>query len=552
MKKIKSHLCFHWHWYFLGLLVLLFGGMIASQNSSGIGQCDKLMGEGEGKYWCFKLWKKGTIFSFNPTPNILRNKLILGKYYTITNKNDEGTFFMPTKTATEWNRFICAAGDGNDDTLVSDPELTNLAPNEIPNCTDYGDFPNTTGRNNSDKLNVDIVIERCDAGLYRAADFCLSVGVGYYSPDNDDNQYFCTNKPSSSAYIGTGNSSSNCSWACNTDYYKSGNSCAAVGTGYYSPNLNNSRSSCTTKPSNSAYTSDGNGRNNCSWACNTDYYKSGNSCAAVGIGYYSPNLNNSRSSCTTKPSNSAYTSDGNGSNNCSWACDTDYYKSGSSCVAVGTGYYSPNLNNSRLSCTTKPSNSAYTSDGNGRNNCSWACNTDYYKSGNSCAAVGTGYYSPNKDNSRPSCTTKPSNSAYTSDGNGRNNCSWACDTDYYKSGNSCVAVGIGYYSPNLNNSRPSCTTKSSNSVYTSDGNGRNNCSWACNTDYYKSGNSCAAVGIGYYSPNRNNSRSSCTTKPSNSAYTSDGNGSNNCSWACDTDYYKSGNSCAGDCKLNSV
>ena len=543
MKKIKSHLCFHWHWYFLGLLVLLFGGMIASQNSSGIGQCDKLMGEGEGKYWCFKLWKKGTISLDKPTPNILRNKLILGKYYTITNNNDEGTFFMPTKTATEWNRFICAAGDGNDDTLVSDPELTNLAPNEIPNCTDYGDFPNTTGRNEN-ILNVDIVIERCDAGLYRAADFCLSVGVGYYSPDNDDNQYFCTNKPSSSAYIGTGNSSSNCSWACNTDYYKNGNSCAAVGTGYYSPNKDNSRYSCTNRPSNSAYTSDGNGSNNCSWACNTDYYKSGNSCVAVGTGYYSPNRNNSRPSCTTKPSNSAYTSDGNGRNNCSWACNTDYYKSGSSCVAVGTGYYSPNRNNSRYSCTTKPSNSAYTSDGNGRNNCSWACNTDYYKSGNSCVAVGIGYYSPNRNNSRSSCTTKPSNSAYTSDGNGSNNCSWACDTDYYKSGSSCVAVGIGYYSPNRNNSRSSCTTKPSNSAYTSDGNGSNNCSWACNTDYYKSGNSCAAVGTGYYSPNLNNSRPSCTNKPSSSAYISDGNGRNNCSWACDTDYYKSGNSCA--------
>ena len=352
------------------------------------------------------------------------------------------------------------------------------------------------------------------------------------------------NKPSSSAYIGTGNSSSNCSWACDTDYYKNGNSCAAVGTGYYSPNKDNSRSSCTNKPSNSAYTSDGNGSNNCSWACDTDYYKSGNSCAAVGTGYYSPNKDNSRYSCTNRPSNSAYTSDGNGSNNCSWACNTDYYKSGNSCAAVGTGYYSPNKDNSRYSCTNRPSNSAYTSDGNGSNNCSWACNTDYYKSGNSCAAVGTGYYSPNRNNSRSSCTTKPSNSAYTSDGNGSNNCSWACNTDYYKSGNSCAAVGTGYYSPNRNNSRSSCTNKPSSSAYTSDGNGRNNCSWACDTDYYKSGNSCAAVGTGYYSPNRNNSKYSCTTKPSNSAYTSDGNGSNNCSWACDSEYpLKMGNNC---------
>ena len=579
-----------------------------------------------------------------------------------------------------------------------------------------------------------IVAWACNTDYYKSGNSCAAVGTGYYSPNLNNSRPSCTTKPSNSAYTSDGNGSNNCSWACDTDYYKSGSSCAAVGTGYYSPNRNNSRSSCTTKPSNSAYTSDGNGSNNCSWACNTDYYKSGSSCAAVGTGYYSPNRNNSRSSCTTKPSNSAYTSDGNGSNNCSWACNTDYYKSGNSCVAVGIGYYSPNLNNSRYSCTTKPSNSAYTSDGNGRNNCSWACNTDYYKSGNSCAAVGTGYYSPNLNNSRSSCTTKPSNSAYTSDGNGSNNCSWACDseyplkmgnncfsmacgagsyrkerisstnggacvdnersiyvnpnndysspfnplrvcssvdneahcrsqrncrwlsnfrhishdcspvetgyyspgnnnnrysctnkpsnsvytgnsyssnncswacnsgytergnscvrnatactnkpanstytdngmstnnscywacnsgytesgnscvqnkcgTDYYRpsSSSSCTAVGTGYYSSSNSDSRSSCTNRLSYSTYTSDGNGRNNCTWACYTDYYKSGNSCAAVGTGYYSPNRNNSRSSCTTKPSSSAYTSDGNGRNNCSWACNTDYYKSGNSCA--------
>ena len=68
MKKIKSHLCFHWHWYFLGLVVLLFGGMVASQNSSESGQCNRQMGEGiERRFWCFKLWKKGTKDDFgNP------------------------------------------------------------------------------------------------------------------------------------------------------------------------------------------------------------------------------------------------------------------------------------------------------------------------------------------------------------------------------------------------------------------------------------------------------------------------------------------------------
>ncbi|GAB5388538.1 MAG: hypothetical protein Alpg2KO_15060 [Alphaproteobacteria bacterium] len=398
----------------------------------------------------------------------------------------------------------------------------------------------------------------CVTDRYKSGSSCAAVGTGYYSANNNNSRVACTNKPSGSNYTSDGNGSNNCSWACQTDRYLSGGSCAAVGTGYYSANNNNSRVACTNKPSGSNYTSDGNGSNACSWACQTDRYLSGGSCAAVGTGYYSPNNNNSRTACSNKPSNSSYTSDGNGSNSCGWSCASGYVKSGSSCVqacgtdqywngsscsAVGTGYYSPASNNTRYACSNKPSNSNYTSDGNGSNSCGWGCTTDRYKSGSSCVAVGTGYYSPNSNNTRYACSTKPSGSNYTSDGNGSNNCSWACQTDRYKSGSSCPAVGTGYYSPNNNNSRIACTNKPSYSNYTSDGNGSNSCSWACTTDRYKSGSSCLAVGTGYYSPNNNNTRYSCSNKPSNSGYTSDGNGSNSCSWSCNSGYTQSGSSC---------
>ena len=150
----------------------------------------------------------------------------------------------------------------------------------------------------------------------------------------------------------------------------SGTSCVAVGTGYYSPAINNTRTACTNKPANSVYTSDGNGTNNCSWSCAAGYYLSGSICSACpidtyrttsgatsvsqclgcSIGQYSVIGSSSCSSCTNKPANSTYTSDGNGTNNCSWTCNPGYYKNGTSCPAPSSGYCS-SLNGSTCSGT---------------------------------------------------------------------------------------------------------------------------------------------------------------------------------------------------------
>ena len=104
-------------------------------------------------------------------------------------------------------------------------------------------------------------------------------------------------------------------------------------------------------------------------------------------------------------------------------CGTDLYKSGSSCISVGNGYYSPNDNDNRYSCSTKPSNSYYNSDGNGGNACSWSCSSGYYKSGNSCIAYnpggggygssGTTYSGTWQTTSAPTCSTSCGQSATT-------------------------------------------------------------------------------------------------------------------------------------------
>jgi len=536
-------------------------------------------------------------------------------------------------------------------------DIRNIACSNAPSNANY-----TSDGNGSNNCSW-----ACQTDRYLNGGNCSAVGTGYYSPNNNNTRTACSNRPSNSSYTSDGNGGNNCAWSCNSGYVQSGNSCvpiingscgsghnsctagslnntsdnstrnlwecvgsntgstascsfgcptdqhdtdrngtcANVGNGRYSPNNDIRNLACSNAPSNANYTSDGNGSNNCSWACRTDYYLSGGNCVAVGTGYYSPNNNNSRTACSNRPSNSSYTSDGNGGNSCAWSCNSGYTQSGNSCVPiisgvcgsgfnscsagglsnisdtstqnrwqctgsnggstatctqgcptdqhdtdrngscanVGNGRYSPNNDIRNIACNNAPSNANYTSDGNGGNNCNWGCQTDRYLSGGNCVAVGNGYYSPNSNNTRYSCSGRPSNANWTSDGNGGNNCSWACQTDRYLSGGNCVAVGNGYYSPNSNNTRYSCSGRPSNANWTSDGNGGNNCSWACQTDRYLSGGNCVAVGNGYYSPNSNNTRYSCTNKPSNSSYTSDGNGGNNCSWSCNSGYTRSGNSC---------
>ncbi|MGN0929843.1 MAG: hypothetical protein ACI4N3_04345 [Alphaproteobacteria bacterium] len=58
--------------------------------------------------------------------------------------------------------------------------------------------------------------------------------------------------------------------------------------------------------------------------------------------------------CSNKPANSSYTSSGNGSNNCSWSCNSGYTKKGNNC------------------CANPPANATLNA-----NNCGWSCNAGY-------------------------------------------------------------------------------------------------------------------------------------------------------------------------------
>lgn len=253
--------------------------------------------------------------------------------------------------------------------------------------------------------------------------------------------------------------------ACNTDYYQVGNSCVAVGIGYYSPDYNVYRFPCTNHPDTESrdytYTTDGGGSNDCNATytdkCPIDFYETTNGvCSTVGIGYYSPNLNNNRIACSNYPDTASrdytYTSDGNGTNSCTATyaplCGIDLYETvNGTCSAVWNGYYSPTANNTRTACSNYPDTASrdytYTSDGNGTNSCTATytdlCGIDLYESTNGvCSAVGIGHYSPTADNTDYSCTNKPSYSTYTSDGNGSNTCARSCNAGYHESGGTCV------------------------------------------------------------------------------------------------------------------
>ena len=109
-----------------------------------------------------------------------------------------------------------------------------------------------------------------------------------------------------------------------------------------------------------------------------------------------------------------------------------------------------------ISCTnSKPSNSHYTTAGNpyNENNCQWACDTNYYRSGDSCLPCTTstcpvGKYlatacSSNADRICSPCSNKlPSNATFTTSGNSSGLCSWTCNENFALSDDSksCVAL----------------------------------------------------------------------------------------------------------------
>ena len=110
--------------------------------------------------------------------------------------------------------------------------------------------------------------------------------------------------------------------------------------------------------------------------------------------------------------------------------------------------------------------------------------------------------------------------------------------------------GIGYHMGNptpdgmKNTNCSSCTPIANQRDWRS--NGKNNdCEFSCKAGFKKVGRSCDACEVWTYSVNGTtaNSCASCTNKPANSHYTSNGTSATSCTWACDAGYHNVGWAC---------
>ena len=74
-----------------------------------------------------------------------------------------------------------------------------------------------------------------------------------------------------------------------------------------------------------------NGKNDdCDFSCKAGFKKVGRTCIACEVGTYTTDgtVANSCASCTNKPANAHYTTNGINANACQWACDAGYYNVG--------------------------------------------------------------------------------------------------------------------------------------------------------------------------------------------------------------------------------
>ncbi len=203
----------------------------------------------------------------------------------------------------------------------------------------------------------------CAAGTYWSDAQCKSVGEGYFSTGNGVRQA-CSNAPANASYSGTNNTSSSCSWSCNTNYYQLGSTCTACAAGTF-------------------------------W--------NGSSCQNVGAGYYATGDGVKRT-CTNAPASASYTDSQATSSSCAWSCSGGTFSTGTSCVScaagtywasgscqnVGSGYYSTGDGN-RQSCSNAPANASYSGTNDTSSTCSWSCNNGYLMDATETSCV----YTPN-------------------------------------------------------------------------------------------------------------------------------------------------------------
>lgn len=298
---------------------------------------------------------------------------------------------------------------------------------------------------------------------------------------------------------------------------------------------NNSCQQCSIKPLNSSYTT----QNSCEWSCDTNYSQNGNTCTYTvpvipqncGIGQY--NSGNACVQCNIKPLNAQF----NTANSCLWECSQGFMKVWNTCInntqSCVVGMY-PSNNTCQI-CTSKPSNSHYTT----ANSCDWTCASGYRREWNLCVwnvIVNQGPCGIQEN----TCTSGVFSDAVDFGTFANWICVWANNipTACSIQKNSTNSCGIGRYFSN--NSCLSCTTKPANSIYTTS----NTCDFSCTTGYRREGNLCiqntAQCGVWQYTVG--SSCQTCFTKPNNAQYTT----SNTCDWSCASGYRREGNFCIVD------
>lgn len=88
----------------------------------------------------------------------------------------------------------------------------------------------TAENGSSQTYTVNITYDTCGAGYYSdIVNSCAQVGSGYYSPAGDNSRYACANKPANSSYTSPTASSSSCPWSCSDGYITTnGTSCDSL------------------------------------------------------------------------------------------------------------------------------------------------------------------------------------------------------------------------------------------------------------------------------------------------------------------------------------
>ena len=264
----------------------------------------------------------------------------------------------------------------------------------------------------------------------------------------------CTNAVTNSHYTNYGGGpTSNCLWACDTNYYLFSSSCYITNCPFYT--YKSAVNVCTPCAAGTfagtgtvggcgtctymmagtqgVYTGPGTTATTCPWVCNTGYFKTGATC----------------SECYWLGAGAAYTGPGVSSiYDCPWTCITGYYRasgvyssgyttSGGSCLpctnSIGVG---ANLISGGGDC------GVYTGTGTAANNCPATCNPGAYKSGNTCLPCSIGTYAGGyTDTTCWACTnTPPANGIFTSAGGSNSGCAWGCNAGYTRDGSTCVST----------------------------------------------------------------------------------------------------------------